>query len=472
MSSLFNLPWQQVFDSSGNTLAGAKLYFYAAGTSTPKNVFANVELTTTLPNPVIANGGGRFVPIYMDNSPYKIILNDVDGNLIWSADNVISQPVDADVSFVSSVLKQTIISAGYNEEQATNPDNFPRAVYKYANAAQFYTDNGSAENVYVLSGFNSYIRPTDYFAGMSVYFVCTRKNTGNATVNVVELGAKNIRRFDGSDLQYGDLYGIVHLIYNGTVFLLANNDRTRLIRFCANSGNLNSAGNADILSNTGNTIIFKVGSEYSDLTVTNSRGETAIITQIANKNISGNGTHILYTDLSGNITDYTTPFTVGKVRPSNPYTNQVFYNISTVPTAEIWSGTNWIDFNLVPLGRVEVTNGSVSSIETFDYNYNGYNIVDNESYRKMLVGWGAPDYSKAFSAEDNGTAEEEGYLFGYSGTGGGFHASSLKIDDVEVVHCNELDGTISPFSVRIGVGQKWEGKAVQNLKFAPCKGIE
>lgn len=391
MSSLFNLPYQQVFDSSGNTLAGAKLYFYFAGTSTLKNVFANVNLTTSLPNPVVANGEGRFVPIYMDDTAYKIILYDANGSLIWSADNVLTQPVDSDAAFVSNAVKQVITSAGYSEDQVSVPENFPRAIYKYANSANFYDEKGSSENVYILNGLDNYIRPTDYFKGMSVYFISSRKNTGNATINVSDLGVKNVRRFDGSDLKYGDLYGIVHLIYNGTVFLLANNDKTNLPRFCVNSGNLNVSGNADILTHTGNTVIFKVGESYPSLTVTNSLGETAIIDAIANHSVSGDGIHVLYTDLTGRISDYTTLFTIGKTYPANPHTNQVFYNLSGVPEAKIWSGTNWDSFALIPLGYVIVSNGNISEIASYQFNYDRYNLTLNQS--GMVRRWNDPDLS-------------------------------------------------------------------------------
>lgn len=219
MSSLFSQPWQQVFDCSGNTLAGAKLYFYTAGTSNLKNVFADVGLGVPLTNPVIANGSGRFVPIYMDDEPYKIALYDADDNLLWTADNVVVQPVDADVASITDAVKQVVSTAGYNAEQF-DPNTFPMAVFKYANSANWYTETGTDDNAYILTGLDTYTRPSDYFTGMSVWFVSTRANTGNATVNVASLGSKNIRRFDGSDLLGGELNGVVHLVYNGAIFII------------------------------------------------------------------------------------------------------------------------------------------------------------------------------------------------------------------------------------------------------------
>lgn len=377
MSFIFTFPRQQAFDSSGNTLAGAKLFFYDAGTSNLKNVFADVFLSTVLSNPVIADGSGRFPEIYLDDSLYKIKLTDSNDNLLYTTDNYIAQPTESDVSFIKATVDKVITSAGITPSE-NNSAQLGQAIYKYATAGQYFTDEGTDDNSYDLKGVNSYDRPNDYFTGMSVYFVCTRPNTGSATVNVESLGDKNIRRFDGTDLHYGDLEGIVHLVYNGTVFLLANNDKTELPRFCVNSGNLNSAGNGDLLSIVGSNIVFKVGNNYPSITVTNTRGETAIIDHLEDLPISGNGTHYIYTDLLGNVSETTAPLTVGKVYPSGAKSGQVFLDVSGVPIAKTYSGTNWETFYKIPLGKVTVSNGSLTNTETFPYNYDRYNLTVNQ----------------------------------------------------------------------------------------------
>ena len=220
MSSLFNLPWQQAFDSSGNTLAGAKLYFYTAGTSTPQNVFSDIGLGVALPNPVIANGAGRFPPIYMDDIAYKVALYNDKDELIWTADNVYAQSIDADAAFALAAIKAVIVSAGYTEEEAGDADNLARAIYKYASASTWYSDTGSTDNVYVLEGMDDYSRPADYFEGFEVVFYAARANTGAATVNVEGLGAKNIYHADGGALNAGDVSGLVRLRFNGTSFVI------------------------------------------------------------------------------------------------------------------------------------------------------------------------------------------------------------------------------------------------------------
>lgn len=222
MSVLFTMPWQQAFDSSGNTLAGAKLYFYQAGTSTPATVYADVGLGVPLSNPVIANGAGRFEPIYLDDGMYKAILKTSEDVMIWTADNIQTTSEETDVSVVTQAITQTSISAGYTEEEAQNPTNFVKSIYKYANSGNWFVDSGATDNAYILTGLDDYTRLNDYFLGQNLWFVSSRANTGAATVNADNLGTKNIIRGDGTSLQAGDVYGLVHLVYNGASFVIQN----------------------------------------------------------------------------------------------------------------------------------------------------------------------------------------------------------------------------------------------------------
>lgn len=68
MSSLFYLP-------SAYSTAGAKLYFYATGTSTPQNTYQDADLTTPHANPVVADSAGQFAQIFLDPSlpDYRVV---------------------------------------------------------------------------------------------------------------------------------------------------------------------------------------------------------------------------------------------------------------------------------------------------------------------------------------------------------------------------------------------------------------
>lgn len=63
---LFYLPNARQLSMSGAILPGWKLQFYVTNTTTPTPVYANGAMTTPLSNPVVADGAGEMVPIYMN----------------------------------------------------------------------------------------------------------------------------------------------------------------------------------------------------------------------------------------------------------------------------------------------------------------------------------------------------------------------------------------------------------------------
>jgi hypothetical protein len=68
-------------------LAGGNLYFYENGTTTPQATYTDATLTTANPNPVPLNSAG--VPdtdIWM-NGDYTVVLEDKNGNTIWTAND-------------------------------------------------------------------------------------------------------------------------------------------------------------------------------------------------------------------------------------------------------------------------------------------------------------------------------------------------------------------------------------------------
>jgi hypothetical protein len=75
-------------DENGAPLPGAKLYFYENNTTTPKDTYSDIDLTTPNQWPVEADGAGRFLDdIFMDTESYRIKLTDSAGVQIWSKDD-------------------------------------------------------------------------------------------------------------------------------------------------------------------------------------------------------------------------------------------------------------------------------------------------------------------------------------------------------------------------------------------------
>lgn len=87
--TLFYDPVTTPVDAQGDPYAGAKRYFYLAGTLTPATVYADAARTTALSNPVVANASGQFVPIYLDPAvSYRTILRDASDVLLRDNDSI------------------------------------------------------------------------------------------------------------------------------------------------------------------------------------------------------------------------------------------------------------------------------------------------------------------------------------------------------------------------------------------------
>ncbi|MCC7462085.1 MAG: hypothetical protein IT480_06430 [Gammaproteobacteria bacterium] len=88
-ANLFYDPRPRPLSLAGEIMPGCYYQFYATGTTTPANVYADDALTTPLTNPVVADADGRFVPIYMDSSTvYRVQLYDADDVLQYDVDPV------------------------------------------------------------------------------------------------------------------------------------------------------------------------------------------------------------------------------------------------------------------------------------------------------------------------------------------------------------------------------------------------
>lgn len=74
---------------------------------------------------------------------------------------------------------------------------------------------GSAADAYVLTPEAETIRPDEYVNGMYLSFVTANPNTGAATANFNGLGAKSIKKPDGSDPAAGEVDDRVVVIYDG-----------------------------------------------------------------------------------------------------------------------------------------------------------------------------------------------------------------------------------------------------------------
>ena len=85
---MFSLPKQVVLDIDGSPVAGALVYFYNAGTSTPQQVYDGDGIAMS--NPVTADGFGVLPAIFLnERGPnYKVTVTRPDGTTLYTQDNV------------------------------------------------------------------------------------------------------------------------------------------------------------------------------------------------------------------------------------------------------------------------------------------------------------------------------------------------------------------------------------------------
>lgn len=101
MTLLTNIPFRAT-DSSGEILPGARLQFYIAGTTTPVEVFTDAEMTVQNTNPVVADAGGLFVPIYLPGGNYRVELQAASGAIMQVIDPL---PLTPDPQAANMVLE-------------------------------------------------------------------------------------------------------------------------------------------------------------------------------------------------------------------------------------------------------------------------------------------------------------------------------------------------------------------------------
>lgn len=99
-----------VFDNNGIRAPGAKAYFYEAGTSTPKAVYADGDESTVRTNPVIADGNGRWEAVFVPYGNYKYRITTSGGAAIGDTIDDIPNPAPVDEDF--SVDELQLLTTG------------------------------------------------------------------------------------------------------------------------------------------------------------------------------------------------------------------------------------------------------------------------------------------------------------------------------------------------------------------------
>lgn len=174
----------QFFDDNGDPLSGGLLYVYDAGTTTPVNTFTSKAGTTLNTNPIVLDAAGRTPnEIWLTGGLlYKFRLRDSVGVFIGDYDNI---PAIDDPTGVNNLISVS----GTNTLVGTSPSPI-----------------------------------VAYSAGQVFSFIASNTNTGAVTIDIDNLGAKDVC-YDGSlvlapgAIQAGK---ITTIEYDGTLFQLTN----------------------------------------------------------------------------------------------------------------------------------------------------------------------------------------------------------------------------------------------------------
>lgn len=226
-------------DISGEPLAGGLVYTYEAGTTTPKSVYTDQAATTAATNPVVLDAQGRGQ--VFGQGAYKFVVKTSAGSSLYTWDNL---------QYV-----------------------YPSSLTLYAG-----TSTGSSSNYSVTPS----PALTAYTDGQTVAFIANHQNTGATTLNISSLGAKAVKKIDGTTaLSSADITSgmLVNVIY------VASSDHFRI---------LNTAGTLPITAGgTGSTTaggaVSNIGAQPVDAQLTDVAG----LTPTDNNFIVGNGSNFV-----------------------------------------------------------------------------------------------------------------------------------------------------------------------------------
>jgi len=123
MATAIAFGWQ-VENVNGTPVSGAKIYFFAPGTNTPRTTYTDSALAVPAANPVLADAAGWFNTYLSSELGYDVIIKSADDSITYQTRTVASniagaQPVDATLTALAGL---TIVDDGYI--QGTGADTF------------------------------------------------------------------------------------------------------------------------------------------------------------------------------------------------------------------------------------------------------------------------------------------------------------------------------------------------------------
>lgn len=200
------------------------------------------------------------------------------------------------------------------------------------------------------------------------------------------------------------------------------------IKFCVKSGNVTS-GKGDLFSYSVLTVTPKIGGAYANLIISDYKGNNTTIASVSPStlNLAGNsdGTYNIFVNSSGSLYILNNTIYRQAARPTM-VVNDIWLDISKDSFSCIkYNGTADIEFLDVPLGKVTISGGTITAIETFAFSQNGYNInsqttiVSGTSLAASMANMTMPNYAAGVTKSWATTyqADTNGYVYVWAAFG-------------------------------------------------------
>lgn len=91
MPQTFVLPRQVALDDDASPMAGALLYFFQTGTTTPQAAYSDITLTTPHAHPIVADSSGKWPKVYLDpnaEANYRVRITTAEGAQLYQEDDI------------------------------------------------------------------------------------------------------------------------------------------------------------------------------------------------------------------------------------------------------------------------------------------------------------------------------------------------------------------------------------------------
>lgn len=207
-------------------------------------------------------------------------------------------------------------------------------------------------------------------------------------------------------------------------------------KFCVRSGNT-SNGEGNLFSYSVLTITSLIAGTYANLVIADYKGtQTTISTTPSNINLTGNsnGEYNIFINSDGELYILNNTIYKQSKRPTM-VVNDIWLNTSVEPFGCIkYNGTGDVEFLDVPLGKVTIKDGAITSVETFPFNQNGYNVTTQTTVSSgtklaaSIANLSMPDYANGVSKSWATVyqADTDGYLYVWAAFGS---TLSVSVDD-------------------------------------------